>query len=482
MDTPSMKIGRFRSLAFKLTIWYVVILGIIIACSGTFLYEGFKKRLMEDTDEELREIAEGVNRRWRQPGVTWEEALGKAEEEFKARAPFLQAVELSEESGGTFERIIRAKKTHPGFIDFSPDVYSRAERRDWDHLLYLTATDKTLAPSPLRVVFLPVRGKTIIQAGISLEHVRGNLNQLMIIMILSGLLLLLFASLGGSFIIRRALRPVLSVAQTAKHITADDLSLRIEAKNQKDEIGALVATFNDMIARLEKSVKKIRQFSGDVSHELRTPLTIIRGEIEVILRKARSAKEYHETLESVLDETHHMEKIIDDLLFLSRLEATDKIEFSDIVQLNEIVTRIWDSRSPAARRKGIELEIGPASPVTIRGDRTLLERLVANLVDNSIRYTPSGGRVVMSVEEERPWAVLTVRDTGIGIPDESLPFIFDRFYVVDPSRSKEKGGSGLGLSIVNSVADIHGAVIDVRSRIEEGTTFILRFPLKKGQA
>jgi heavy metal sensor kinase len=291
----------------------------------------------------------------------------------------------------------------------------------------------------------------------------------------------LFASLGGSFIIRRALQPVTSVVQTAKHITADDLSLRIEAKNQKDEIGALVATFNDMIARLEKSVRKIRQFSGDVSHELRTPLTIIRGEIEVVLRKARSAEEYHETLESVLDETHHMEKIIDDLLFLSRLEATDKIEFSDDVELNEILSRVWDSRSPAAREKGIELKMLPSSPSRIRGERTLLERLLTNLVDNAVRYTPAGGNVVMGVEERGPWLVLTVRDTGIGIPEESLPLIFDRFYVVDPSRSKESGGSGLGLSIVKSVADIHGAVIDIRSRVEEGTTFTIRFPLAEGR-
>lgn len=477
-----MKIGRFRSLAFKLTIWYIVILGLIIAFSGTFLYEGFKKRLMADTDEELGEIAEGVNTAWRPRGVTWEEALRKAEEEFKAHDPYLQAVKLVENGGGAVERIYRTGKIPPGAFTFGPDVYSRAEQRDWDHLLYLTATDKKLAPSPLRVVFMPIRGETIIQAGISMERVSGDLNQLMIIMILSGLLLLLFASLGGSFIIRRALRPVTSVVQTAKDITADDLSLRIEAKNQKDEIGALVATFNDMIARLEKSVGKIRQFSGDVSHELRTPLTIIRGEIEVVLRKARSAEEYHETLESVLDETHHMEKIIDDLLFLSRLEATDKIEFSDDVEPNEILSRVWNSRGPAAREKGIEFKIPPSSPSRIRGERTLLERLLTNLVDNAVRYTPAGGNVVVGVEERDQWLVLTVRDTGIGIPEESLPHIFDRFYVVDSSRSKESGGSGLGLSIVKSVADIHGAAIEVRSRVGEGTTFAIKFPLKEQRA
>jgi len=241
-----MKVGRFRSLAFKLTIWYIVILGIIIAISGTFLYEGFKKGLMADTDEELREIAEGVNTAWRQRGVSWEEALRKAEEEFRAHDPFLQAVKLAENGGGAVERIFR----------------------------------------------------------------------------------------------------------------------------------------------------------------------------------------------------------------------TGKIP-------------------PAARQKGIEFKMQPSSPSRIRGDRTLLERLLTNLVDNAVRYTPAGGNVFMSVEERGPWLVLTVRDTGIGIPEDSLPHIFDRFYVVDPSRFKESGGSGLGLSIVKSVADIHGAVIEVRSRVEEGTTFTIKFPLKE---
>jgi signal transduction histidine kinase len=123
----------------------------------------------------------------------------------------------------------------------------------------------------------------------------------------------------------------------------------------------------------------------------------------------------------------------------------------------------------------------PSSPSRIRGERTLLERLLTNLVDNAVRYTPAGGNFVMGVEERGPWLVLTVRDTGIGIPEESLPLIFDRFYVVDPSRSKESGGSGLGLSIVKSVADIHGAVIEIRSRVEEGTTFTIRFPLAEGR-
>ena len=290
-------------------------------------------------------------------------------------------------------------------------------------------------------------------------------------------MLLFFASLGGSFIIRKALIPVKSVVRAANEITADDLSLRIDSGNRKDEIGALVDTFNNMIARLEKSVKKIKQFSGDVSHELRTPLTIIRGEIEVLLRKDRESKEYKRTLKSVLEEAYQMEKIIDNLLFLSRIEASNKIKFTEKILLDEILLEVFKSREQSARSKGINYEIKKIIPVQVKGDKTLLERLISNIIDNAIRYTPSEARIEINLERNDRFALLSIRDTGIGIPEEALPFIFDRFYVVDKSRCKESGGAGLGLSIVKSVADSHGAIIDIQSKINQGTTFRVKFPL-----
>jgi two-component system OmpR family sensor kinase len=474
-----MKAGKFRSLTFQLTIWYIVILGIIVSLSGAFLYQGYKKSLVQDMDKTLREIAFRVNTIWqRSKGVTWEDSIAIVEEEYKAQQPFVQVMKLSEDNKTEKpDGVYHTKRIPDGSFLFRQDVYNRAEHADWDNLVYLTCQHKKLTDSPLRVVFLPVRRPHLIQVGLSVEKLNADLGRLTLIMALAGLLLLLFASLGGSFIIHRALVPVKSVVQTAKLITADDLTLRIDAKNRKDEIGALVETFNDMIARLDKSVKKIRRFSGDVSHELRTPLTIIRGEIEVVLRKERHGDEYKETLMSALEETHHMEKIIDDLLYLSRIETTDREKFDRNVPLHDVISRIWDGRSPSARNKGINFVIRKTGAAIIKGDRTLLERLVSNVVDNAIRYTEPGGTVEMELGEADGKAILTVRDTGIGIPEDALPFIFDRFYVVDQSRSKESGGSGLGLSIVKSVADLHHAEIDVESEVNRGTVFRLSFPL-----
>ena len=473
----SMRIAKTKSLTFRLTVWYIVILGLLVSASGAFLYQGFRTSLLDEMDRSLREIAYRVNSFWqRTRGTSWADAIRRAEEEFRRQEPFILVVELGEDEGARIENVYGSGRFAKDAFLFELETYRGAEDASWDKAPILNWNGRALAGSPLRVVFLPTRGDHIIQVGLSLGYVSGELRRLTLILVLAGLLLLLFASFGGSFIIRKALRPVRSVVETARRISADDLGLRIDAPKRKDEIGELVATINDMIARLDGSVNKIRKFSGDVSHELRTPLTIIRGEIEVALRKERREKEYRATLDSVLEETYHMEKIIEDLLFLSRIEAVRKTRFDQEVPLSDILARVRESRAPAAKTKQVGLEMGACLNLLVLGDRTLLERLVANLVDNAIRYTPSGGRVELSCEDRDGRAALAVRDTGIGIPEESLPFIFDRFYVVDPSRSKESGGSGLGLSIVKSVADIHGAEIQVESQLGAGTVFRIVFP------
>jgi len=232
-----------------------------------------------------------------------------------------------------------------------------------------------------------------------------------------------------------------------------------------------------MIARLEKSINKIRQFSGDVSHELRTPLTIIRGEIEVLLRKDRPKEEYLKTLNSVLEESFRMEELIDGLLFLSRVEAMDRSKGMEIVDLDEVLNAVIKLRTPSASSKNISIDTKNIKSVQLKGNRELLERMMANILDNAIRYSNPGAHIEIDLQETKKSAKLQIRDTGIGIPEESLPLIFDRFYVVDPSRSKETGGAGLGLSIVKWIAEHHNAEITVDSHVGKGTTFTVHFPL-----
>jgi len=473
-----MRIKRFQSLSFKLTVWYIVILGVIVAVAGIFLYQGFKDSLIQELDGVLLEIADETSEDYsRTRGVGWEEAIERAEARFLSHRPFIQLVALAEEGERRVESVIHTDRIPEGAFRLGTRLYYRADRSDIDTLVFDTVEEEQISTFPLRVFLLPVRGPNVLQVGIALDSTMRDLNRLLIVMVLSGIGLLLFASLGGSFIINRALHPVKSVVNTAQQITADDLSLRIEVKHRKDEVGALVATLNEMIARLEKSVNKIRQFSGDVSHELRTPLTIIRGEVEVLLRKDREASEYINTLKSVLEESHRMEKIIDDLLFLSRIEALDRAKLNQPVHLDEILTTVVESRETVIRNQGLKCEAGEIEEIRIKGSGDLLERMIANVLDNALRYTPKGGRIFYSLKKSGNAAQLEVSDTGIGIAGEALPFIFDRFYVVDKSRSKETGGSGLGLSIVKWIVDSHGARIEVQSEEGKGTAVRIFFSL-----
>jgi len=472
-----MKIKKFRSLSFKLTVWYIMILGGIIILAGIFQYQGFKDGLLDELDVKLLEIADETYETWyRERGVSWEDAIQKTTSKFQFYQPLIQLVQLGEKDKKKIEKVIRDNQIPEGSFLFDKKTYYRADRSDIDSLVYETFTEKKLSTYPVRTILYPVRGPNIMQVGISLENSEIDLRRLMIIMILAGGVLLLLASLGGNFIIRKALKPVKSVVQTAKDISADDLSLRIESGQRQDEIGELVDTFNDMISRLEKSVKKIKQFSGDVSHELRTPLTIIRGEIEVLLRKERNKEEYQKILKSTLEEAAYLERIIDDLLFLSRIESLEKKEFDKSVQLDEILLKVVESQELAAKKKNITLDLQKVEPARINGEEILLERMLVNIIDNAIRYTHPGGKVVVSLDKREGSSTLFVQDTGIGIPEESLPLIFDRFYVVDKSRFKETGGLGMGLSIVKRVVDCHGGKIEVKSDVNKGTSFLIHFP------
>lgn len=472
---------KFRSLSFKLTAWYTIILAIIITLAGVFLYEQFKDSLMEDLENKLKETAATVYETWwDKKGVTWQDSVNKADEQFKMFQPYIQVIwfphrkEKDKPLEFFYSSAIRGEQFH-----LSRDIYYKAKRMDRSDPLYLTVDLDPPATYPLRTILFPGTGhdrRVVIQVGMSLEGTAAEMRRLSIMLILAGPLLLFFASLGGHFIIRRALLPVRSVVQAAREITADDLSLRLHSGGRRDEIGELVDTFNQMIARLDDSVKKIRQFSADVSHELRTPLTIIRGEVEVILRKERGKEKYRQILQSILEETLQLENIIDDLLLMSKLRAVDKQMLMEEFSLDDVLLKVYEDLSPSAGREKIQVKLKEITPVRFTGKRTLIERMITNIIDNAVRYTPSGGEIEISLTHGEGGVELTVSDTGIGIPSDALPFIFDRFYVVEKSRSKEAGGTGLGLSIVKLIAENHGIEVNVQSELNKGTTFRFLFP------
>jgi len=283
--------------------------------------------------------------------------------------------------------------------------------------------------------------------------------------------------LGGLYLAHKALAPVDDVTQRARKITAENLDQSIPPRDVDDEIGRLINTMNDMIRRLHNSFAVMRQFSSDASHELRTPLTIMRGEIELALRSDKSPEEYRRVLASTLEEIVRLKSIIDNLLLLGKADqGVVELQLEE-VHLDELIRDLHGDSEVLAEPKNITVELKKAEPLTVVGDRGRLRQLFLNIVDNAIKYTPDGGHVAISVEQQNGTAVVAVEDTGIGIPPQDLDRIFERFYRVDKARSRELGGTGLGLSIAKWIAEVHRGSISVQSELNKGSTFTVRLPI-----
>ena len=348
-------------------------------------------------------------------------------------------------------------------------------------------TVENIFPYPLRVVSAPARDREghryVLQIGMSMRHVSTTLGNVLFKFFTVGPFFIILISVMGYYFVRASLAPVRGMVAAARSITAEDLSRRIPAVESGDEVGELSITLNDMIGRLERSFEQVRQFSDDVSHELKTPVTVIKGVIEVALRSERPAEEYRETLKSLLEETEKLGAITENLLFLSRIDARRTSLGQGRVELDSLVLEVYEEYSTQARERGVSLVLDRVDETPVKGEAGLLKRLLANLVQNALKYTHAGGHVELSLENiagtgemSGMAAKVTVLDTGIGIPRGDLPRIFDRFYRVDKSRSGKTGGSGLGLTIVKKILDIHGGHVTVKSRQGSGTAFFIYLP------
>lgn len=280
---------------------------------------------------------------------------------------------------------------------------------------------------------------------------------------------------GGVFLARRALKPVANMTDTALEIEENDLSRRINITT-KDELGRLGTTLNQMIERLEKAFGRQKQFTGDASHELRAPLAVIQAESTLALQKVRKAGEYRKCIETISEEADHMSGIINQLLVLARADAGKEHLRFENVELAGFVRETCSDMEILCQEKKLGLALGMVGKSIIKGDKKSLRRLITNLLSNAIRYTPPGGSITVSLRKKAGMAFLTVEDTGIGIPTNDLPFIFERFYRVDKARSRSEGGSGLGLAICKHIAEIHGGTIEVKSEAGKGSAFHVKLP------
>ncbi|MHB9129183.1 MAG: sensor histidine kinase, partial [Candidatus Humimicrobiaceae bacterium] len=309
----------------------------------------------------------------------------------------------------------------------------------------------------------------------SLQSLMNTLLNLKIIMFISVPLYGLLASAGGLFLAKRALRPIDYITKTAHEISKGDLTQRLKLNKTEDEVGRLATTFDEMLDKLENSIKKERQFASDASHELRTPISIITAQAEEVLTGKHEIEEYKEAIEMVRDEGKKMSHIISQLLMIYRSdEGRYKFHF-EILNLNMIIEDIVNEFGDVAKDKGITVYFKAEEEIKIKADQTLLTRLFINIIDNAIKYTNRDGKINISLSKINNCSVIITEDTGIGISEKNIPYIFDRLYQVDKSR--EDRGTGLGLAIAKSIAELHKGEILVESKLNTGSKFIIKLPL-----
>ncbi len=326
----------------------------------------------------------------------------------------------------------------------------------------------------------------------TVDAVRNALSQISRYLILGTALSLVLAAIVGAFLARRTLAPIDAITRTARGITqTGDLGQRLNIVEDQSEVGQLSATFNAMLDQVQQLFDTQQQLIADVSHELRTPLTTVQGNIELPQRMTLAAQngnsitpemwdQLPEILAEVEAETSRMRGMISDLLLLAQADSGVVLLQQQPVEMDTLLLEVYrQAQRIVERTRGagaLEIRLGSEDQALVLGDRERLRQLLLNLVDNAIKYTPDGGTITLDLAQEDAWVTMSVTDTGIGISPENLEQIFARFYRTDKARSREMGGSGLGLSIVQWIAAAHGGKVAVQSILGRGSTFTLLLP------
>jgi two-component system, OmpR family, heavy metal sensor histidine kinase CusS len=461
----------FYSVRTRLTLWYAGVLALSLIVFALVVYYAAAAIFYERQDESLRSTAQTV-------ASAYVEEFEETQSVEKANEVVLKDlvfpnryVEVTDGSGNPLAA--SANFSRDGLPIPAPGLTEARQR-----------TFSFVSLNGLRVAVVPMAtnrelGFAAVAEPLSvIDEVLRRLRR----DFLAGVpLVLLLASVGGYFLARKSLSPIASMNQQTQLITAQRLSLRLDVSNPRDELGALATTINELLTRLETSFKEQQRFIADASHELRTPLAVLRGETEVALSKPRTVDEYQESLSLIKDEAERLSRIVEDLFILARQPIeTPAALAKESLSLTEVVRDCTRAAQVLAVRKGVRLKTAQNDSQTIilNGDDELLKRMMLNLLDNAVKYTPEGGEISVSLARQNGHAKIVVRDTGIGIAEPEQLHVFDRFYRVDKARSRALGGAGLGLSIVRWIVEAHGGNIGLESVPGKGSKFIVELPLK----
>ncbi len=483
----------FHSIRTTLTLWYTALLGIMLLSFGGISYLFTRSTLSDNLDRSLHSEVTWVNEFIgpQAKKVRLKRSALLELQQLKQSAPTPAPAEKGEISADSaagdeiWDQIYQHTILNPHrqfiqILDRNGDLLYRSPSLGTQTLQFTdipygwikVATTRNEEGRELRIASTQNDYVKILVA-YPLEELNEVLDGIFSIFLVLAPVALLISVIGGWFLAHRTLKPVDTITKTAREISAQNLNQRLPTQTVDDELGRLTATFNDMIGRLQESFTQIQQFSADASHELRTPLTIMRGEIEVALRRRRLPAPTRELLTSVHDELVRLSSIVESLMILIKTESGRlAFQFSNIA-LDEMLRELAEDARVLASEKRITVETLQIDPVTIRGDAARLRQLFLNLIENAVKYTPQRGSVTFSLTRKDDKAIVSIEDTGIGIPKKDLPKVFDRFYRVKSDGS----GSGLGLAIAKWIAEAHHGSIHVLSREKKGSTFTVTLPL-----
>lgn len=316
------------------------------------------------------------------------------------------------------------------------------------------------------------------QIAVKIEERDAPLRMLILWLAAGSITSLIIAGVGLIYLIRQWGAPLAALSETASKVNLDTLGRqRLFAPADAPELARLAESFNELLDRVETMHASQFRFVADASHELRTPLTILRGEIDVALRRPRSPEEYAEVLHSSREEIERLSRLTENLLTLARADAKQALVRRESVDLAAIASEVCRKLAPLSEQRRVALACEASNAAMVTGDAIALEQVIFNLTENALRYTPGGESATVRVTRSATEAVVEVADHGSGISSEHLPYLFDRFYRVDKARSREFGGAGLGLSIVKTLVEAHGGRVEVRSEVGRGSTFTVRLPI-----
>jgi heavy metal sensor kinase len=453
------------SLAARLTLWYGLIIGLCLVAYSLAVGFSVQRHVYHELDRRLHEEVELAARTLvvgdRGQPVWSGDTLGLYVDEEKG---WERRIEVWDLAGS------RLLATGPLELpDLGPPRGDQEHRR---------ARTRELPRGSVRTMDEDLRsphGRFILRAAVSEAGARAQIRQVWLELLTLSAGVVVLGGLGGALLARRSLRPLARMARDSRRITAERLAERLPPQ-QTAELEHIRVAFNETLERLERSFSQLRRFTADASHELRTPLTTLRSVGEVGLQSVTTTEEAREVISSMLEEVDRLARLAEELLTLARAEAGEASLRLEAVDLSGLARDVVGHLGVLAEERRQSLEADTDGPVLALGDRTALRQAVVNLVDNAIKYSPDSTFITLATGQRGRTVFLEVRDEGPGLGEDDQQRIFERFYRVDKSRSRQMGGTGLGLSLVRWTAEAHHGRVELDSALGRGSTFRLVLP------